>query len=163
MKHTYELLFDRECSDTPSRYWQQLLIRWADILCDLQTAFVLFAASCSSCGSSHGTTKLGNSLSGAGIQIGERYYSMGVDAVTASFVRRLECLWSILDHLPEGTITPELNTLLLSLKSSLSDRCKVEIKWARLLEERKMNIVQEQFTSLSVMEQKQKAEVFLFF
>jgi hypothetical protein len=170
----HEFATGQVCSDKPSRGWQQNLMRRAEVLCDLQVAFVLVkylkTHSFADLVALHdGTTKLGVALAGAGLNIGGAYYSLGVEAVSdgtalsafTSLLRRLDWICSTL---PQGS-EDQLQTkeVLLRLRSSLSDRCKVEIKWARLLEERRFEEVEKEFATLFVEEKKDKAKVFKFF
>ena len=53
-----------------------------------------------------------------------------------------------------------LEQLLLKLTTSLSDRCKVEIKWAGLLEAKRLDISKREYVDLSPEEQKRLARVY---
>jgi len=95
-------------------------------------------------------------------------YSLGVEEVadgTAvssldSFIRRLE---SLLRSARVSNLNDELRSVLLKIQACLSDRCPVELKWNRLLQERKFELVQQHYASLPFDAQVDMARVFSFF
>ena len=50
-----------------------------------------------------------------------------------SFLRRIQCAVEVYCKATDKNVDGEMRALLLKLNSSLSDRCPVEIKWAKLL------------------------------
>jgi hypothetical protein len=118
------------------------------------------------CGGHDGTMYHGRNIAGMTLQFGEHYLALGaVDvadgtAVTAftAFVQKLERLCATLK---DSEVSLEINKFLLGMRSSLSDKCAVETKWARLLEEKKFDILEAtaEFNALSKEEQARLAEV----
>jgi len=149
-------------ADEPSRSFLQELIRRADVLADLQIALALTDPEVKSVTVPHdGSTKKGIHLSGDQVLIFGRMFSLGVEAVedgtaaTAleSFLRRLK---DALDTLgPDADA--DLRTVLIKLTASLSDRCPVETKWIKLLEERKFTEIKSQFVDMPLHEQREIA------
>ena len=56
-----------------------------------------------------------------------------------------------------------MRALSPKLNSSLSDRCPVEIKWAKLLSEKKFDLIQQQHAQLPLREKQRLAHVCSFF
>ncbi len=120
------------------------------------------------------TRKKGRVLAGAQITVGDvsnrthRVYSLGVEEVadgTAvssldSFMRRLE---SLLRSARVSNLNDELRSALLQIQACLSDRCPAELKWNRLLQERKFELVQQHYASLPFDAQVDMARVYSFF
>jgi hypothetical protein len=131
-----------------------------------------------------GTSHRGRSIQGSQLQLGDFIMSFGVGGVqdgTATtsfndFARRIEkaCKLPGLD-LDLNEVDPNASRLsrfllhihfidhdfqvLLKVRNSISDRCAVEIKWARLLEDRKRVIVNVATPDLSDPEKQAIIEV----
>ncbi len=52
---------------------------------------------------------------------------------------------------------------LLKLKNSLSDRCPVEIKWIRLFQEKKFELITQEYSSMSLVDRVHLAQTYGFF
>jgi hypothetical protein len=117
-------------------------------------------------GEHDGTTYAGRHIAGRSLRFGQEHLALGVADVAdgtalsafTSFCSKIErvCL-SILPS--ERSL--EVNKLMLDMRSSLSDKCVIESKWGRLLEEKKFNIAEAtaEFEALSEEEKRAKLEV----
>jgi hypothetical protein len=150
-------------------------MRRAGVLTELQIALALTDPAVDNLTAGHdGTTKRGVKLSGADIAVGsvsagdQKVFSLGIEevadgtAVTAldSFMRRLETL---LSSLRPAVLSDDMRKVLLKIQAGLSDRCPVELKWTRLLQEKKFDLIQQHYQSLPLDQQVDLARVYEFF
>ena len=149
MKCVYQNLTGKLLSDTPSQPWQADTIRRASVLADMQIALALLDYLAADIAVLHdGTTKRGIHLQGSQIMLNGAVFSLGVEAVAdgtavtafnALYRRLNDCLKTV-----GGNVDDNLRAAMQKLHSSMSDRCPVEIKWARLLEDKKFDIIQQE-------------------
>ena len=172
IKFVFETLTGKTIIDKPTVKFQQDCFRRLGVLCDLQVCLALADERTRTITVLHdGTSKKGQQYAGVQLQLFDgRVLSLGIQAVSDgtaatlfnSFHRRLEQILRTKTG-RKSALPKEVAELYLKLLNSMSDRCKVEIKWAQLLEEKKMALISQEFGDLSSEEQKRLAKVYRFF
>ena len=115
------------------------------------------------------TSKLGQNYAGFQVHL-EKTYSLGAVAVSdgtsqtmfSAFYARLERIMSATGA-RMANLRKDVLAALLKLKNSLSDRCPVEIKWVRLFQEKKFQLVTQEYSSMPLVERVRLAQTYAFF
>jgi hypothetical protein len=162
-------LSGHEITDNPARSYLQRIMRRLAILCEMQVALAVIEHIGKLITALHDATgHKGRHVQAFKLQVGEIMYSLGVSEVAdgcattsfVAFVRRLQQLITSLDK--AGQEDQLLRDALQKISSSLSDTCATEGKWAKLLEEKRFETIQHDYSQMAPEEQKAKAKVFLF-